>query len=64
MLRVRERGGLPGAAAGDHPVDAALDLPLDQARERVLIDRAIASEGGYERGVGSLEAHAISRSSS
>ena len=33
VLVVRERRGLPGRATGDEPVDAGIDLPLDEPEQ-------------------------------
>jgi hypothetical protein len=37
-----ERGGLAGGADGHQAMDAARDLALDQAHERLLVDGSVA----------------------
>ncbi len=45
VLRVIQRGGFAGGPDRDDAGDPALDLPLDQARKRGFIERALP-EGG------------------
>src|ERR1035441_11068795 len=55
MLGAGERGAFAGGPAGDQEVDAGLDLPADQAPERLFIERKIALERGYQRGATACE---------
>ena len=51
----REGGGLAGRSARDEPVDAGHDLPPDEPPECRLVEGAVGSERGDERGEGAGE---------
>jgi hypothetical protein len=50
MLRRGQRRILAGSPARNEKIDAAIDLKIDEACERMLIERAAFGEGRDERG--------------
>jgi hypothetical protein len=42
MFGIRQRRGLARGAAGDQPLAAIVDLPVDELAERGFIERSVA----------------------